>query len=73
MSTMTRGGKREGAGRPRKSEEARVHFGCRLKETNAEWIQAEKERTGKSAGEIADLAIELLQKHPEEAFSQAEE
>lgn len=73
MSTMTRGGKREGAGRPRKSNEARIHFGCRIKETNAEWIQSEKLRTGKSVGEITDLAIEVLQKHPEESFPSVED
>lgn len=73
MSVMTRGGKREGAGRPRKSNEARIHFGCRIKETNAEWIQSEKLRTGKSVGEITDLAIEVLQKHPEESFPSVED
>jgi len=63
---VTRGGKRDGAGRPRKDDGLRRHFGCRLKEDNIEWIQSEKERTGCSIGELVDLAVEVLQKHPEE-------
>ena len=66
LPKTSRGGKRKGAGRPRKSDEARLHFACRMKESNREWIKTESERTGWSMGEIADLAVEVLQKNPEE-------
>ena len=66
LPKITRGGKRKGAGRPRKSDEARLHFACRMKESNRQWIKTESERTGWSMGEIADLAVEVLQKNPEE-------
>lgn len=66
LPKTARGGKRKGAGRPRKSDEPRLHFACRMKESNREWIKTESERTGWSMGEIADLAVEVLQKHPDE-------
>lgn len=65
MSKNGRGGKRKGAGRPRKSDEPRLHFACRMKESNREWIKAESERTGYSMGELVDVAVEVLQEHPE--------
>jgi hypothetical protein len=61
-----RGGWR-GGGRPPKEEgQLREHFGCRIKAANLTWLQETRERTVLSAGEIVDLAIELLQAHPEE-------
>lgn len=61
---MARGGWR-GGGRPPKTEgEKREHFGCRLAVRSLDWLKAERERTGKSAGEIVDRAIEVLQDTP---------
>ena len=59
-----RGGWR-GGGRPLKEQgKPREHFGCRIKASNLAWIQEQREQLGLSAGEIIDLALELLQEHP---------
>lgn len=64
---MTRGGKREGSGRPLKNANGVRHtLTCRVKESNRLWLYQEKERTGKGVGDLVDLAVEVLQKHPEE-------
>jgi len=72
LPKTSRGGKRKGAGRPRKSDEARLHFACRMKESNRQWIKTESERTGWSMGELADLAIEIAQKYPDKLPPDAE-
>lgn len=67
-----RGGDRGGR-RPLKTEgDPRLSFTCRIKESNKNWIKSESERTGWSIGELADLAVEILQKHPEELPPDAE-
>ena len=62
---MPRGGWR-GGGRPKKDEgTVRELLGCRVKSPVKDWLYSEKERTGRSVGEIVDVAVELLQEHPE--------
>lgn len=59
--TMPRGGKREGAGRP-KIERARKTLSCRVKPETLDFLEEEKERTQKSLGEIVDEAVEEYKK-----------
>ncbi len=62
LKLMPRGGKREGAGRPQKTPgEMRVTLNCRIRESLKDWLSNESERTGKSIGEIIDIAVERLQ------------
>lgn len=64
---MTRGGARKGAGRRQRTPEEKRHpLNCLVSFQSLAWVQSERERTGYSAGELVDLAIEILQKHPEE-------
>lgn len=65
---MPRGGWR-GGGRPLKDEGVtRENVGCRVKSVNKVWLESEKERTGRSIGEIVDRAVEVLQEHPEKQY-----
>jgi hypothetical protein len=52
--------------------EMRNTLTCRIKESNRQWLLSEKERAGKGIGELVDLAVEVLQKHPEELPPDAE-
>jgi hypothetical protein len=68
---MPRGGWR-GGGRPPKAEGIkRDLLGCRVLPENKAWLYAERDRTGKSVGEIVDLAIDTLQASPKKQFPDA--
>lgn len=61
-----RGGWR-GGGRPAIPEEQkRQTLACRVSPTTKQWLEEQKTQTGKGIGEIVDLAVEILQNHPEE-------
>lgn len=67
MLDSGRGGKREGAGRKPKKGPTKLRT-VRLKADIADWLEVESKRTGLSQGDIVDVAVEVLQKHPEESF-----
>ncbi|WP_373531205.1 hypothetical protein [Vampirovibrio sp.] len=73
---MTRGGKRDGAGRPTRSDkegkQPKVVLSCRVEAETLAFLDSEKQRTDRSIGELTDLAVFLLQKHPEESFPSVE-
>ncbi len=71
---MPRGGSRKGSGRPLKTAgEKRDVLNCRIKASNKQWLEQERERVDRSIGELVDLAIEVLQTHPKMQFPEAEE
>lgn len=56
---MAKKGGDRGGRRPLKTEgDPRQPFSCRLRQSNLNWLTQERERTGKSAGEIVDHLIE---------------
>lgn len=56
---MTRGGKREGSGRPSKTlGQLRQTLTCRVKESNRQWLYAQKKKTGVGVGDLLDLALD---------------
>lgn len=63
---MPRGEKRAGGRPPKSPNEVRQTLNCRVKPSTNEKISAFKEQTGCSIGELVDLAVEVLQKHPDE-------
>lgn len=62
---MARGGWRGGGRPPKTAGVKRILLGCRVKEDIRQWLYAEKDRTGQSVGELVDLAVEVLQEHPD--------
>ena len=63
---QTRGGARKGAGRPSLPDsDRRKTLNVRVKTETSVWLHAERERFGLSMGELVDIAIELLQEHPD--------
>lgn len=63
---MTRGGARKGAGRKVASDENKRHpLNCLVAYQTQTWVKSESQRTGYSAGEIVDLAVETLQQNPD--------
>jgi len=63
---MTRGGARKGSGRKAKTQKEKRHpLNCLASYQTVVWINSERERTNKSIGELVDLAVEVLQEHPE--------
>ncbi len=63
-----RGGWR-GGGRPAISDDLkRQTLTCRVAPETKVWLENQKAEADKSIGELIDLAVEVLQKHPEEAF-----
>lgn len=69
VSIMPRGGKRENAGRRTRQEKhnkpAKKILSCRVEVQTLNHLKEIEESSSKSKGEIVDLAIELLQEHPE--------
>jgi hypothetical protein len=68
--SMSRGGKREGAGRPtranREGKLPRIVLSCRVESETVAFLRQEEERTNKSIGKLVDLAIGVLKEHPEQ-------
>ncbi len=65
MFESGRGGTRPGAGRKAKKGPTKLRS-VRLKVANADWLENKSDEIGISQGDIVDLAIEVLQKHPKE-------
>lgn len=62
---MARGGIRPGSGRPfKKADAKRDTLTCRVDPDVRAWLVTEKDRTGKSVGELVDYAVETLQDSP---------
>lgn len=69
MTTDNDKPKRE-RGRPFKDANIeRKPFSCRLHPNTLIWINGEKGRTGKSAGEIVDWLVEDIQTRPDEQLT----
>lgn len=61
-----RGGWR-GGGRPTiPDEQKRQTLTCRVSPDTKQWLEEQKQQTSMGIGELVDLAVEVLQKHPDE-------
>jgi predicted DNA-binding protein len=61
---MTRGGKRDKAGRP-KEESTKCPIAARVEPEMKTWIDQEAIRTGKKQSRIIEHALEVYRDHPE--------
>jgi hypothetical protein len=64
---MSPRGEKKAGGRPAMADELkRQTLTCRVAPETKHWLDTQKEQVGKGIGELVDLAVETLQKHPEE-------
>lgn len=68
---MPRGGNRPGSGRKLKDDAPREVLNCRVRKDTKDWFTSERERTGRSLGELVDLAADTLQASPKKQFPDA--
>jgi hypothetical protein len=70
---MSPRGEKKAGGRPAIAEELkRQTLTCRVAPETKQWLESQKEQGGKGIGELVDLAVEVLQKHPDELPPEAE-